>query len=633
MKHRLALMALLTLASCVSGTEPLLRNPLPAVTSVEPASVVPASGPVVLTVRGRDFVPGARVEIDGSLHDADVQSETLLQTTLGTDGLSVGVTLSVVVVNPEPGGGASGATTVYAAYPPPAVDSVLPGSAVAIQEVEVAIDVYGEGFSSEGSGTLVVLDGVALPTQVVSSGHLRATMGAPFLRTARTWGIAALNPAPGGGRSTAVPFSVTHPVPVIDSVLPDSVTRRTAAEITVHGFGFAPGATVWMDTVEYTPSELTEGRLTFSYPNSEPERGGGRIQVSVPSPGGGLSNVDSVGVREKRPVIRQTGPEGLEIGVAGGTLEVIGDDFAPDAVVRLDGAARPTTFVADGRLAINIGSADVDSLGTLEIVVENPRGGGPSDPVEVAVLPVGRVAYTWFGDLLSSRLNEEDVAEVDVERSPDWIDTTPSGDQIIYTIGFRAGLYAGVPGGPVDTITTMATKTPRMSDDGVWIYFGDPEIWRIHPDGTGLEAVLTGPPPGVLNRWPEPSPDGTELLVARYTDNAPGDRDDLLIVDLATGAETSLGVPAQDSRWSPTGDWIAFRDRFSVLWLIRPDGTDQRQLLGGRVVSPGTFDWSPDGRYLFVGGRYGQVIDVVTDEVVDTPIEFVGYVSWFADPS
>lgn len=633
MRRRLPLMALLALASCVSGTEPLLRNPLPAITSVEPASVVPASGPVVLTVRGRGFVPGARVEIGGTPYDADVETETLLRATFGTEGLSVGASLSVVVVNPEPGGGSSSTTTVSTAYPPPAVDSVLPRSAVAIEEVEVAIDVYGDGYSSEGLGTRVVLDGVALPTQVVSSGHLRATVGASFLRTARTWGVAAQNPAPGGGRSTPVPFSVIHPVPVIDSVLPDSVTRRTEAEITVHGFGFPPGTTVWMDAVEYTPSELTEGRLTFSYPDSEPERGGGRIQVSVPSPGGGLSNADSVGVREKRPVIDRTGPEALEIDIAGGALEAVGDDFAPDAVVLLNGLARPTTLVADGTLAIDIGAADVDSLGTLEIVVENPRGGGPSDPVDVAVLPVGRVAYTRFGDLLSSRLNEEDVAEVDVERSPDWIDTTPSGDQIIYTIGFRAGLYSGVPGGPVDTITTMATKTPRMSDDGVWIYFGDPEIWRIRADGTGLEGVITGPPPGVLNRWPEPSPDGTELLVARYRDDAPGDRDDLLIVDLATGAETSLGVPAQDSRWSPTGEWIAFRDRFSVLWLIRPDGTDQRQLLDGRVVSPGTFDWSPDGRYLFVGGRYGQVIDVVTDQVVDTPIEFAGYVSWFADPS
>ena len=63
-------------------------------------------------------------------------------------------------------------------------------------------------------------------------------------------------------------------------------------------------------------------------------------------------------------------------------------------------------------------------------------------------------------------------------------------------------------------------------------------------------------------------------------------------------------------RWSPDGKWIAFlsqRTDYNQVWLIRPDGTDMRQVtdLGTNVEE---FSWSPDGtRLAIIVNRRGRL--------------------------
>jgi TolB protein len=60
----------------------------------------------------------------------------------------------------------------------------------------------------------------------------------------------------------------------------------------------------------------------------------------------------------------------------------------------------------------------------------------------------------------------------------------------------------------------------------------------------------------------------------------------------------TLAHEAWSPAWSPGGDWIAYYSASAVaygLYIIRPDGSDKRQILAGDAEYP---TWSPDGRRL-----------------------------------
>jgi len=99
---------------------------------------------------------------------------------------------------------------------------------------------------------------------------------------------------------------------------------------------------------------------------------------------------------------------------------------------------------------------------------------------------------------------------------------------------------------------------------------------------------------------PDLSPDG-RLLV---TDSQSANQEDLLIVDVATGAIrpiTNDVVKDRLPRWSADGQRIIFfsnRTGKSELWSIRPDGTDMRRLTHTTGAGINTPVISPDGTRL-----------------------------------
>ena len=161
---------------------------------------------------------------------------------------------------------------------------------------------------------------------------------------------------------------------------------------------------------------------------------------------------------------------------------------------------------------------------------------------------------------------------------------------------------------------------PRYTLDGSYMYFTGNDslttcygVWRIHPDGTGLEHVVadtsdcgvyvyeTAPSPDHAS---SPSPDGTRLV---YVGGQPNSQlnwvlsHTLRVRTLATGADTSLGVAGDVPRWSPTGEWIAY-DYTGTLMLIHPDGTGQQALLNRGDNNHPAVSWSPDGQWLIYFG-------------------------------
>lgn len=167
------------------------------------------------------------------------------------------------------------------------------------------------------------------------------------------------------------------------------------------------------------------------------------------------------------------------------------------------------------------------------------------------------------------------------------------------------------------------------SVDGEWITFsserradGQSDIYRVRPNGTDLETLVSSDSfedAAVL------SPDGTKLA---YVSTAINSTANIFVLDLrtntstnVTGSDETIGNFASPHSffrpsWSPDGQWIALSSDINTDWtghsngtgwehtqtlsiyVVRPDGSDFRKVIGQPGYSLGSPQWSPDGARL-----------------------------------
>jgi Tol biopolymer transport system component len=171
---------------------------------------------------------------------------------------------------------------------------------------------------------------------------------------------------------------------------------------------------------------------------------------------------------------------------------------------------------------------------------------------------------------------------------------------------------------------------PSFSPDGKWIVFtserdaegsGQADIWRVRPDGTGLERLTRDTSmedAGVL------SPDGTKLA---YVSTSGGARTaNIWVMDLKSKRARNLTGDGKTAApltmngnfrpaWSPDGQWIAFSSDRGERWggaesgagaghtqpislyIMKADGSGVRRLTTATLTSSiGTPAWSGDGK-------------------------------------
>jgi len=165
--------------------------------------------------------------------------------------------------------------------------------------------------------------------------------------------------------------------------------------------------------------------------------------------------------------------------------------------------------------------------------------------------------------------------------------------------------------------------SPSVSLDGKWVVFtaehqGLADIYRVHPDGSGLEQLTSDP---AFDDQGAISPDDATL--AFVSTRASGTAD-IWLLNIAKGEYRNLTHNHSGNfrpSWSPDGQWIAFssdRDtkpgalpgsweqlQSTGIYIVHPDGTGLRRLTreGGFAGSP---VWSADSR---------RVLYYETDEV------------------
>jgi hypothetical protein len=385
-------------------------NPVPTITSLNPATVTAGSAPFTLLVTGTNFVNGSVVRWNGADRPTMFVSSTQLSASISAPDVATAGTASVTVFNPAPGGGTSNAVNfvIAPANPVPTITSLNPASITA-GSAAFTLSVTGTNFVT---GSVVRWNGTNRSTTFVSNTQLSASISTPDVATAGTASVTVFNPAPGGGTSNAVNFVVgpapTNPVPTITSLDPATATAGSPTfTLAVIGTNFVSGSLVRWNAENRPTTFVSSTQLTAAISALDiATTGTATVTVFNPAPGGGSSNAVSFTIVATNPTPTITGlnPSSATVGSLAFTLAVTGTNFVSGSMVRWNGANRTTTFIGGTQLTAAIPASDLTTAGTASVTVFNPApGGGVSNAQNFNVAPLPQVTIGGVGDNLQPR--------------------------------------------------------------------------------------------------------------------------------------------------------------------------------------------------------------------------------------
>ena len=369
-----------------SGNLSFTINPVsaPMLTSVAPATATVGGAAFTLNLTGTGFVAGATVNFgtNPAITPSSITSTQIVATISAADITTAGM-VNVTVTNPA-GGGTSNAQTFTINNPAPTATSLSPTSATA-GGAAFTLTINGSAFVSTSA---VKFNGAAKTTTFVSATQLSAAITAADIATAGTATVNVTNPAPGGGTSGNLSFTINAAAgPTLTSLAPASVTAGGAAfTLTLTGTGFVAGATVNFGTnPAITPSSVTSTQIVATIPAADiPTPGNLNVTVTNPA-GGGTSNAQTFTINNPAPTASSLSPTSATAGGAAFTLTVNGTGFVSTSVVKFNGAAKTTTFVSATELTAAISVADIATAGTATVTVTNPAPGGTSNALPFAI--------------------------------------------------------------------------------------------------------------------------------------------------------------------------------------------------------------------------------------------------------
>jgi hypothetical protein len=246
----------------------------------------------------------------------------------------------------------------------------------------------------------------------------------------------------------------------------------------------------------------------------------------------------------------------------------------------------------DARMLVASGSAIV------AIVPDGTRKRVLDDAQDAAYSPDGTlIAFARSGDLWVANADGSGQRRLDstpnvAEWGPSW---SPDGQVLVYSarVGEKRQIRAvRLPTGPsLRVASSNAEEWGAVYSGSGRLAFvssrgGTPAVYVSRTDGTHPAAFAVTPPevPPTDVRDLAWSPDDKRLA---YTREAEDGTTALVVDDGTTQVDLTL-TPAQDEHptWSPTGSRIAYDDGDGHLRSVAADGTDQRELGGGRPL-----DW------------------------------------------
>lgn len=337
----------------------------PVIETLSPAFAPVGGDPFVLVINGRNFASGANVSFDGAVHDADVVSATRINVDVTAADLIVARNIALRVTNPD--GTPSDVVELPVILDPPVITAVDPPS-VAAGDPGFTLSVAGTKF---GFGATIDFDGVSRQTTFNAATNALSTIVLTSdVSVPRTIQVTVTG---NGARSNVLPLAVLRPA-IVSVDPPFAFAGGGDVNVTVNGTAFLITSRVEFKGGERPTNFVAGDTLVATLPASAlTEVGTFALTVRNSPDAISLPFVFSV-VSPGAPAIQSLSPSFAEAGTPSVQLHVLGLNFLSDAVVRVNGVNRDTTFAGSGELVITLGTADLLSAGTLAITVATSEG-------------------------------------------------------------------------------------------------------------------------------------------------------------------------------------------------------------------------------------------------------------------
>ena len=354
-------------------------NPVPVISNLSSNSAVKGSAGFTLTINGSNFINGSVVRWNGSNRTTSFINVNQLQSQIPASDLTVAGSFPVTVFNSTPGGGVSNNLQFTVYNPVPTLSSLAQTSATA-GNAGFTLTVSGSNFIDS---SVVRWNGSDRTTTYVNSGQLTAQILTSDLATAGYFPVTVFNPAPGGGISNSLQFTVNNPTPAIITLAAPAGTYAGGDSfiLTVNGSNFVRNSNVLWNGTARTTTFINSGQLTAQISATDIAASGSRaIVVNNPAPGGGNSNTATFNLANTLPAVSEYFPDTVPVQGAGGpgfTLSIKGSYFLSNSVVKWN-TLTPTptvTFINNHLLTVSIPASYLTSAGTATITVINSPGG------------------------------------------------------------------------------------------------------------------------------------------------------------------------------------------------------------------------------------------------------------------
>lgn len=289
-----------------------IANPTPAITTLNPAGATAGGSGFTLTVAGSGFVSGSGVSTlywNGTAKTTTVDTSTQITVAISAADVATAGTVGVQVKNGGPGGGDSNTASFAITNPPPpnpapAISGLSPNSAPA-GSGDLTLTITGSSFVAGALVNWTTASQAASVATLTPTGgtatSISVVIPAGQLATAGTATVAVVNPAPGGGPSNTLSFTITGGAraPTISSLSPARVAVNSPSfTLTVNSSNFADGTVVRWAATDLTTVFVSRTQLTATVPADKLTQEGS-FDVTVVNPavvGGGAASPVPFGV-------------------------------------------------------------------------------------------------------------------------------------------------------------------------------------------------------------------------------------------------------------------------------------------------------------------------------------------------